>query len=73
MLHLLCVLAPQTEASTAKGMGYDGLQDLLGGVATELELMESVAMGVELMELKKGHSAKADTMSLYGVLPHEIK
>jgi hypothetical protein len=54
MLSLLGVLGPQTEASTAeKGVNYDELQGLLGSLATGLGLGESLAVGVELVELGK--------------------
>jgi hypothetical protein len=50
MLSLLGVLAPQSKASKLDDAGYEVLQGLLKVMAAGLELVESIAVGVELEE-----------------------
>jgi hypothetical protein len=51
MLSLLSVLMPQSKASEVDSADYEMLQGVLRGVAAGLDLVESMAMGVELIEI----------------------
>jgi hypothetical protein len=63
-LSLLSVLTPQCKASEVDSVGYKVLQGLLKGMAAGLELVESMAVEVELMEIGKAVQRKQRLLSL---------
>jgi hypothetical protein len=65
MLSLLGVLAPQSKASRLDDAGYEVMQGLVKGMAKGLELMESTAMGMELVEIKEAGQRRR---RLFGVV-----
>jgi hypothetical protein len=67
-LSLLSVLTPQSKASEVDNADYEVLQGLLKGMAAGLELVDSMAVGVELMEIGRAGQRKQRELYLFKVL-----